>query len=131
MAKEAAVVAKEKYDFTKLNTLSVVSLASALTGIGAAAAIVTGHISLSQIKRSGENGRPLALIGLVLGYLSIALWILGGIAMVAIRFWLTTRGYDLGDYPGGMMNGNRIFDHNDMGPGMMWGNNTSGSATTN
>ena len=125
MAKEAAVVAKEKYDFTKLNTLSVVSLATALTGIGAAAAIITGHISLSQIQRSGENGRPLALIGLVLGYLSIALWIIGGIAMVAIRFWLSTRGYDLGNYGGGMM-GNRNFDYNDMGPGMMW-NNTNGT----
>jgi hypothetical protein len=69
-------VQKTKFDFRSLNTLAVVSLASALTGIGALMAIITGHISLSQIKRSGENGKALAVVGLVLGYLNILTWII-------------------------------------------------------
>lgn len=66
----------KKFDFTKLNTLAVVSIATALTSIGAVAAIITGHVALTQIKRSGESGRGLALAGTILGYLTIALWFL-------------------------------------------------------
>ena len=69
-------VKKERFDFRSLNTLAVVSLASALTSIGAVMAIITGHISLAQIKRSDENGRPLALAGLLIGYATVAFWII-------------------------------------------------------
>lgn len=69
-------VQKVRFDWRSLNTLSVVSLASALTGIGALMAIITGHISLAQIKRSQENGRVLAIVGVVLGYLNILTWII-------------------------------------------------------
>mgnify|MGYP006906474398 CR=1 FL=1 len=48
---------EKKFDFTKLNTLAVVSIATALTSIGAVAAIITGHVALTQIKKSGESGR--------------------------------------------------------------------------
>jgi hypothetical protein len=78
---EVAMSATEsrKFDFTKLNTLAVVSLATALTSIGAVAAIITGHVALTQIKRSGESGRGLALAGTIIGYLTIALWIVSSI----------------------------------------------------
>jgi peptidyl-prolyl cis-trans isomerase B (cyclophilin B) len=36
-------------------------------------AIITGHIALSQIKRTGEGGRGLAIAGLVLGYIGLVL----------------------------------------------------------
>ena len=62
----------KKFDFTKLNTLAVVSIASALTSIGAVAAIITGHVALTQIKKSGESGRGLALAGTIIGYVTIA-----------------------------------------------------------
>ena len=79
-------VEKAKFDFTKLNTLAVVSLASAVSWVGAVAGVITGHIALAQIKRSGEKGRGLAIAGLVVGYLYIAgaiLWaILGGLLML-------------------------------------------------
>jgi hypothetical protein len=123
MAKTDAVPQKDKYDFTKLNTLSVVSLATALTGFGVVAAIITGHISLAQIKRTGQNGRALALSGVILGYVAIGLWILGSVFWTAFMFWAAKNGY--GDMPGtGWMNG-RMFDGvdaNDMGPGMMQNN---------
>ena len=44
----------KKFDFTKLKTLAVVSIATALTSIGAVAAIITGHVALTQIKKSDE-----------------------------------------------------------------------------
>ena len=68
---DATEVQKARFDWRSLNTLSVVSLASALTGVGALMAIITGHIGLAQIKKSGENGRVLAIVGTVLGYLNI------------------------------------------------------------
>jgi hypothetical protein len=93
MAKNTGTTQKDKYDFTKLNTLAVVSLATALTGFGVVAGIITGHISLAQIKRTGENGRPLALAGVVIGYASIALWIVGSIFWSALAFYGIQNGY--------------------------------------
>ena len=79
---------RKRFDFTSLNTLAVVSLATALTSIGAIAAIITGHISLAQIKRSGESGRAMAIVGLVLGYLTIAGWIIFGVLAVVAKAFI-------------------------------------------
>lgn len=79
---------RKRFDFTTLNTLAVVSLASALSSIGAVAAIITGHISLAQLKRSKEAGRGMAITGLVIGYLTVASWIVFGIlSVVATAFF--------------------------------------------
>lgn len=101
-----------KYDFTKLNTLAVVALASALTSIGAVAALITGHIALAQIKKSGENGRPLALAGLVIGYLTIFLWIIGSIGWLIFKLSYLGGGYGY--------NSELFFNGGHMGPGMMF-----------
>lgn len=53
----------------RTNTLSIVSLVTAF--VCSLAAVITGHIALSQIKRTGEAGRGLAIAGLVLGYVGI------------------------------------------------------------
>jgi hypothetical protein len=74
-----------KYDFTKLNTLAVVSLASGLTLLGSVSAIITGHISLAQLKNSKESGRGLAIAGLVLGYAGIAFSILFAILSIVLE----------------------------------------------
>jgi hypothetical protein len=74
--------ARAKFDFTSLNTLAVVSIASAVSGIGALIAVITGHVSLAQIKRSGESGRGIAIAGTVLGYLHLAGWIIFGVLAV-------------------------------------------------
>ena len=122
--------AKAHFDFNKLNTLAVVSLATAVTGFGAVAAVITGHISLAQIKKSNESGRPLALTGLILGYVGIALWVLGGIGMAIVRAFIGQRyGVDMpfgsegymqfdGGMMGGHMGGRGGFDSDDQG-GMM------------
>jgi hypothetical protein len=105
---------KAKYDFTNLNTLAVVSLASAVTGFGAAAAVITGHVSLAQIKKSGQSGRGLAIAGVAAGYAVIALWILSSIGMVALTIWGARNGIPVGGFGarhgGGMMGFDRDGD---------------------
>jgi|DEB19_MinimDraft_2_1074335.scaffolds.fasta_scaffold06255_2 hypothetical protein len=86
----AATETKTKYDFSRLNTLAVVSIATSITGFGILAGIITGHIALAQIHKTHENGRGLAIAGLVIGYASIAIWVLStvfwiGLALTGLR----------------------------------------------
>jgi Domain of unknown function (DUF4190) len=108
----------EKHDFTRYNTLAIVSIATAISWVGAVAGVITGHIALAQIKRSGEKGRALAITGLVLGYLYIA----GSIAMGALMLLFRIRGLVVGGSYGdggwGMM-GNFRNDQDGNGWGMM------------
>ena len=140
VAPAAPTEAKARFDFNSLNTLSVVSLATAVTGFGALAAVITGHISLSQLKTSKQNGRPLAIAGLIVGYVFIGIAVVSAIA----RPFLQQRGIELGDHMGqfgnqgqmgqfdGQMGGGMGFGHGgddgrggmsgDMGGQMGWGN---------
>ncbi|RFA08831.1 hypothetical protein B7R54_06025 [Subtercola boreus] len=64
----------------RTNTLAIIALVLGLTiPIGG---IVTGHIALAQIRRTGEAGRGLALAGLIIGYAYTALVILAILAYV-------------------------------------------------
>jgi hypothetical protein len=106
----APVAPAAKYDFTKLNTLAVVSIATAVTGFGAIAGVITGHIALAQVKQTGQKGRALALAGVIVGYAGIAFAILGGVAriigaLVGPRYGIQVDGgiRDFGH--GGMMGG--------------------------
>lgn len=75
-----------KFNFNELNTLAVTSLASALSLFGAPAAVITGHVALQQLKTSGEKGRWMALVGVVLGYAGIASAILFLVVGTILRF---------------------------------------------
>lgn len=70
------------------NTLALVSMilgiAGFVTAITSIGAIVTGHMALSQIKKRGEEGRGMALTGLILGYVVVALTIIGIILIIAV-----------------------------------------------
>ncbi len=55
----------------RTNPLAVVTLVLGLCGF-AVVPVVTGHVALRQIRRSGEGGTAAAVIGLVLGYLAVA-----------------------------------------------------------
>lgn len=86
-----ALEPNSKFNFNSLNTLAVVSLATALTSIGAVAAVITGHIALAQLKAEPKSGRALALAGLIVGYSTIAFWVVAGIGLT----WLRVRyGFD-------------------------------------
>ena len=52
--------------------------------LGSIAAVVLGHLALNQINRNPQQGgRGVAIAGLVIGYLGIALLILGIVAAIA------------------------------------------------
>ncbi len=80
-----AATENTRFNFNSLNTLAVVSLATALTSIGAVAAVITGHIALAQLKTEPKSGRALAIAGLIVGYATIAFWVIGGIALTLLR----------------------------------------------
>ena len=78
---------------TKTNVMAIVSLVAGLASwfivptIGAIVAIITGHMARSQIKSSfgAEGGDALAVVGLILGYLNLAMSCIG-ILLVILMF---------------------------------------------
>jgi uncharacterized membrane protein len=66
----------------RYNALAIVSFVTAF--FFSLAAIVTGHLALGQIKRTGERGRGLALAGLILGYAGIVFGILAFVLFVVL-----------------------------------------------
>jgi hypothetical protein len=71
------------------NGFAVSALVFGLFG-GAVLPIVFGHIALAQIRRTGDRGRGMAIAGLVLGYLSLAVVIV--IAIVVLVSVANSRG---------------------------------------
>src|SRR6202521_3552715 len=71
------------------NPWAIVSVSfAASTGLGSwcfggLGAVLTGDVARHQIKRSGEAGGSLALFGLIVGYLSIGLFLLFNAAYIA------------------------------------------------
>lgn len=77
------------------NTFAVLSIILAF--FQPIAAIVFGHMSLAQIKRNGDEGRGLALAGLIIGYASIVIVVLLVIAYIAfIAIAIATLGATFG-----------------------------------
>lgn len=66
----------------KTNGLAIASLITSffISIVG----IILGHIALSQIKRTGEGGRGLAIAGLVIGYLGLVFGIIFAISMLGL-----------------------------------------------
>ncbi|MEZ3160503.1 DUF4190 domain-containing protein [Microbacterium sp. BWT-B31] len=75
----------------RTNTMAILSLVLAF--VFSIPAVILGHVSLSQIRRTGEQGRGLAIAGLVLGYLGIA----GG--LIAAIAWLVLLSTVSSSYP--------------------------------
>lgn len=82
------------YEQQKTNVLAIVSMIASIVGfvwilpfIGSLAGIIMGHISLSQIKRTGDKGRGMALAGVIVGYVGLALVILGTILIFGFIAW--------------------------------------------
>ena len=63
-----------------LNTYAVFAISYLLRPVGG---IIFGHIALSQIKRTGQGGRGLAIAGLIAGYILVALTVVLVIALAA------------------------------------------------
>jgi peptidyl-prolyl cis-trans isomerase B (cyclophilin B) len=69
----------------KTNVLAIVSLVTSIIGLSIVG-IITGHIGMNQIKKTGESGRGLATAGLIIGYLGLVvtvIWIAVAISTAA------------------------------------------------
>ena len=53
----------------------------AICGLTSIPALICGHIAYNQIKRTGEEGKPMAVTGIVMG------WIVTGIWLLLLLFW--------------------------------------------
>lgn len=67
------------------NAMAIASLVCAF--LFAPLGIVFGHLSLSQIRRSGEDGRGLAIAGLVIGYVVTIAAIVAVVAGTLLFAW--------------------------------------------
>ena len=73
----------------RTNPLAIVSLVLSLVAVfiwflGSLGAVICGHIALSQIKRTGEGGRGLALAGVIIGYIGLGFAVLTGVIYAII-----------------------------------------------
>lgn len=66
----------------KWNVLSIVAFVLSLVGFNVIA-IVLGFIGLNQVKKTGERGRGLALAAIIIGFVSIAVFIIVWITVFA------------------------------------------------
>jgi hypothetical protein len=72
------------------NTLAIVSLVSGIISwfmvpiVGGIVAVITGHMAKGQIRRTGEQGEIFATVGLILGYLHLAVVLLIGLFLVLV-----------------------------------------------
>ncbi|GIT82136.1 hypothetical protein LLS1_38050 [Leifsonia sp. LS1] len=78
------------------NVLAIIALVGAF--IIPLAGVICGHIALSQIKRTGESGRGLALAGLIIGYVYIALIVLFTILAIVAGIAAASAGYSSYSY---------------------------------
>jgi hypothetical protein len=51
--------------------------------IGSILALIFGYVALRQIKQNGQNGRGLAIAGIVLGWVGVATLVVVIIALIA------------------------------------------------
>lgn len=69
----------------KTNTMAIVALIGSIVGFSAIASIL-GFVALSQIKKTGEKGRGMAIAGIVIGLATLVLYIIliiGSVVLVA------------------------------------------------
>jgi len=88
----------------KTNVLAIVALSLGIAGLtilpllGSIGGIITGHMSLGQIKRTGEKGRALGLTGLILGYVGLAVGVLLIILVVSFFGLIASSGMMYDDF---------------------------------
>ena len=78
------------------NVLAIIALVGAF--VFPLAGVICGHIALSQIKRTGENGRGLAIAGLIIGYVYIAFIVLMVIIAIIVGVAASYAGYSSYSY---------------------------------
>lgn len=67
----------------RTNGLAIAAFVLGLCGFGVLP-VIFGHVALGQIRRSGDRGATLAIVGLVLGYLVLAAAVIGIGLVIAV-----------------------------------------------
>lgn len=70
----------------RTNGLAVAALVLGLLGFSIIP-VVLGHVSLAQIKKTGDGGAAMAIVGLVLGYLGMLAWLVILVIVIAGLVW--------------------------------------------
>lgn len=70
----------------RTDPLAVAALVSGLLGF-ALIPVVLGHLALSRIRRTGDGGGWMAVVGLVLGYATCALYVVLVLALGGFVWW--------------------------------------------
>lgn len=75
------------------NVLAIVSLVASIIGF-ALVGVITGHVALGQVKRTGAPGHGIALAGVIIGYVYIGASVLFLVVwgVIALVFAGTTAG---------------------------------------
>ena len=77
---------------TSTNPLAIVSLITSILPLYVVG-VITGHIALSQIKRTGAKGHGFALAGVILGYIGIVVVpVIGVLSAIAVPIFLGQQG---------------------------------------
>lgn len=84
------------------STLAIVSLVFGILGwtllpfIGSLVAVFTGHMARKEIRHNpaGMEGDGLAIAGLILGWISLALWLIGILFVVFVLGGLAWFGFN-------------------------------------
>lgn len=75
----------------RTNGLAIASLVLGVLGFSVIP-IVLGHVALAQIRKTGDGGSSMAVVGLVLGYLGLIVWIVVAVLLVIGLGWATVAG---------------------------------------
>ncbi len=67
----------------RTNPLAIITLVLGLCGF-AVVPVVTGHLALRQIRERSEGGAVMAVIGLALGYLALAAYLVLATVVVVV-----------------------------------------------
>ena len=67
----------------KTNVLAIVSLVLSIIGFNIVA-IILGFVAMNQVKKTGENGRGLALAAVIIGFAEIVIGIIIVIVVVSV-----------------------------------------------
>lgn len=63
--------------------MAIASMVLSLVGVSALG-VIFGHVALSDIQKTGKDGRGMAIAGVVLGYIGVVLYTLLIVAMVSV-----------------------------------------------
>lgn len=86
------------------NPLAIASLVCSIAGLVTCAltsvvGLILGIVAMSQIKRTGDEGRGMALAGVIVGGVITALTVIGLVLYFAFFVWLATESsYDYSSY---------------------------------